>query len=89
MFTFRRGRASWRISCCRGSSRSVRSRSLSVRAGTAEARPCTSGASVPLSDPDRVVTRLDSFISAYGARATLFELWNRNPAIFELLVLLV
>ena len=43
---------------------------------------------VPLSDPDRVVTRLDSFISAYGARATLFELWNRNPAIFELLVLL-
>jgi glutamate-ammonia-ligase adenylyltransferase len=43
---------------------------------------------IPLSDPDRVVTRLDSFISAYGARATLFELWNRNPAIFELLVLL-
>jgi glutamate-ammonia-ligase adenylyltransferase len=43
---------------------------------------------VPLSDPDRVVTRLDGFISAYGARATLFELWNRNPAIFELLVLL-
>jgi glutamate-ammonia-ligase adenylyltransferase len=43
---------------------------------------------VPLSDPDRVVTRLDSFISAYGARATLFELWNGNPAIFELLVLL-
>jgi glutamate-ammonia-ligase adenylyltransferase len=41
-----------------------------------------------LSDPDRVVTRLDSFISAYGARATLFELWNRNPAIFDLLVLL-
>ena len=45
-------------------------------------------ANVPLSDPDRVVTRLDSFISAYGARATLFELWNRNPTIFELLVLL-
>ena len=41
-----------------------------------------------LSDPDRVVTRLDSFISAYGARATLFELWNTHPAIFELLVLL-
>lgn len=40
----------------------------------------------PLSDPDRVVTRLDSFIAAYGARATLFELWNSNPAIFELLV---
>jgi len=43
---------------------------------------------VPLSDPDRVVTRLDSFITAYGARATLFELWNRNSAIFQLLVLL-
>ena len=42
----------------------------------------------PLSDPDRVITRLDSFISAYGARATLFELWHSNPAIFELLVLL-
>lgn len=40
----------------------------------------------PLSDPDRVVTRLDSFIAAYGARSTLFELWNSNPAIFELLI---
>src|SRR5436189_4267475 len=41
-----------------------------------------------LSDPDRVVTRLDSFIAAYGARSMLFELWNSNPAIFELLLLL-
>ena len=41
-----------------------------------------------LSDPDRVVTRLDSFIAAYGARATLFEVWNTNPAIFDLLTLL-
>jgi [glutamine synthetase] adenylyltransferase / [glutamine synthetase]-adenylyl-L-tyrosine phosphorylase len=41
-----------------------------------------------LSDPDRVVTRLDSFIAAYGARSMLFELWNSNPAIFDLLVLL-
>jgi len=41
-----------------------------------------------LSDPDRVVTRLDTFIAAYGARATMFELWNSNPAIFDLLVLL-
>lgn len=46
------------------------------------------GNRIPLSDPDRVVTRLDSFIAAYGARATLFELWNSNPAIFELLLLL-
>ncbi len=41
-----------------------------------------------LSDPDRVVTRLDSFIAAYGARSTLFELWNSNPTIFDLLILL-
>ncbi|HWD91158.1 MAG TPA: bifunctional [glutamate--ammonia ligase]-adenylyl-L-tyrosine phosphorylase/[glutamate--ammonia-ligase] adenylyltransferase [Verrucomicrobiae bacterium] len=41
-----------------------------------------------LSDPDRVVTRLDSFIAAYGARSTLFELWNSNPAIFDLVALL-
>ncbi len=33
-----------------------------------------------------MVTRLDSFISAYGARATLFELWNSNPGVFELLL---
>ena len=46
------------------------------------------GLTAPLSDPDRVVTRLDSFIAAYGARATLFEMWNSNPGIFELLVLL-
>jgi glutamate-ammonia-ligase adenylyltransferase len=54
---------------------------------TASRAPSPAG-DAPLSDPDRVVTRLDSFLSAYGARATLFELWNRNPAIFELLVLL-
>jgi len=40
------------------------------------------------SDPDRVVKRLDSFISAYGARGQLFELWNRHPEIFDLLLLL-
>src|SRR5262249_36839566 len=44
------------------------------------------GTDFVLSDPDRVVTRLDSFISAYGARAVLFELWNSNPTIFELLL---
>jgi glutamate-ammonia-ligase adenylyltransferase len=33
--------------------------------------------------------RLDAFIAAYGARATLFELWNSNPSIFQLLVLLL
>jgi glutamate-ammonia-ligase adenylyltransferase len=39
-----------------------------------------------LSDPDRVVARLDSFISAYGARSVLFEMWAANPKLFELLV---
>lgn len=41
-----------------------------------------------LSDPDRVLARLDSFITAYGARATLYELWTSNPSLFELLLLL-
>lgn len=41
-----------------------------------------------LSDPDRVLLRTDSFISTYGARATLFELWARHPLIFESLLLL-
>jgi glutamate-ammonia-ligase adenylyltransferase len=59
------------------------------RAGAAEARAgAPEAAAKTLSDPDRVVTRLDAFIAAYGARATLFELWNRNPTIFELLLLL-
>ena len=39
-----------------------------------------------LSDPDRVVARLDSFISAYGARMMLFEMWAANPKLFELLI---
>ena len=41
-----------------------------------------------LSDPDRVVARLDSFVSAYGARATLYEMWSSNPSLFELMLLL-
>ncbi|MGA3180356.1 MAG: bifunctional [glutamate--ammonia ligase]-adenylyl-L-tyrosine phosphorylase/[glutamate--ammonia-ligase] adenylyltransferase [Verrucomicrobiota bacterium] len=41
-----------------------------------------------LSDPDRVLVRLQSFIEAYGARATLYEQWSRKPALFELLLLL-
>jgi glutamate-ammonia-ligase adenylyltransferase len=39
-----------------------------------------------LSDPDRVLVRLDSFVSAYGARATLYELWAQRPTLFELLL---
>ncbi|HMJ90358.1 MAG TPA: bifunctional [glutamate--ammonia ligase]-adenylyl-L-tyrosine phosphorylase/[glutamate--ammonia-ligase] adenylyltransferase [Candidatus Acidoferrum sp.] len=41
-----------------------------------------------LSDPDRVVARIDSFVSAYGARATLYEMWTSNPALFELMLFL-
>ena len=41
-----------------------------------------------LSDPDRVFARLDSFITAYGARAMMFETWAANPQVFELLLLL-
>ena len=41
-----------------------------------------------LSDPDRVIVRLDAFISAYGARATLFESWISNLSVFKLLLLL-
>ncbi len=41
-----------------------------------------------LSDPDRVMARLDSFISAYGSRSMLFETWASNPSFFELLLLL-
>jgi glutamate-ammonia-ligase adenylyltransferase len=41
-----------------------------------------------LSDPDRVLVRLDSFIDAYGARATLYEMWTQNPSLFEMLILL-
>ncbi|HTV41122.1 MAG TPA: bifunctional [glutamate--ammonia ligase]-adenylyl-L-tyrosine phosphorylase/[glutamate--ammonia-ligase] adenylyltransferase [Candidatus Sulfotelmatobacter sp.] len=41
-----------------------------------------------LSDPDRVLARLDAFVSAYGSRATLFDVWNNNPKYFELLLLL-
>ncbi|HEY2952844.1 MAG TPA: hypothetical protein VGK40_09685 [Verrucomicrobiae bacterium] len=39
-----------------------------------------------LSDPDRVLTRIDSFISAYGARAMLYETWTNTPSLFELLL---
>ena len=40
-----------------------------------------------LSDPDRVLTRLDSFISAYGSRGMLYEAWFANRPLFELLLL--
>src|SRR5690606_2941971 len=39
-----------------------------------------------LSDPDRVLTRIDSFVSAYGTRAPLYESWGSHPQFFELLI---
>lgn len=46
------------------------------------------GTGLIFSDPDRVLARLDGFVSAYGARAMLFETWAHNPAYFDLLLLL-
>jgi [glutamine synthetase] adenylyltransferase / [glutamine synthetase]-adenylyl-L-tyrosine phosphorylase len=42
----------------------------------------------PLSDPDRVLVRLDSYVTAYGSRSMLYETWTSNPSIFQLLLLL-
>lgn len=41
-----------------------------------------------LSDPDRVLARLDTFINRYGARSVLFETWTHHPSYFGLLLLL-
>jgi glutamate-ammonia-ligase adenylyltransferase len=49
-------------------------------------RPPTSD--LRLSDPDRVLTRLASFTSAYAARVPLLELWTDNPSLFELMLML-
>ncbi|HZT21922.1 MAG TPA: hypothetical protein VFB55_03340 [Verrucomicrobiae bacterium] len=54
--------------------------------GGVDGAPAARG--VVLSDPDRVLTRLDSFIAAYGARGALMEMWSYNPALFELMLLL-
>ncbi len=62
-----------------------------VRTGRAAVpAPPAIGAGAPecLSDPDRALARLDSFIAAYGARAPLYELWTVNPSLFKLLLLL-
>ncbi len=49
------------------------------------------GAAAPpspfLSDPDRVLARLDAFIARYGARAMLYEAWVSNSSLFQLLLL--
>ena len=59
--------------------------------GGSDLRPPTSDfrlSDLRLSDPDRVLTRLESFISAYAARVPLLELWTGNPALFELMLML-
>ena len=56
--------------------------------GEATQKPETGKPKLLLSDPERVLARLDSFITAYGARATMVETWNGNPQLFELLLLL-
>jgi glutamate-ammonia-ligase adenylyltransferase len=40
-----------------------------------------------LSDPDRVLARLDAYVSNYGARSTLYEAWVGNTSLFRLLLL--
>lgn len=56
--------------------------------GRPAVRPSASPIAFRLSDPDRVLVRLDSFVSAYGSRALLYETWVHNSALFELLLLL-
>lgn len=41
-----------------------------------------------LSDPDRVLIRLDSYVGAYGSRSMVYESWNANASIYELMLLL-
>ncbi|MGA9778655.1 MAG: bifunctional [glutamate--ammonia ligase]-adenylyl-L-tyrosine phosphorylase/[glutamate--ammonia-ligase] adenylyltransferase [Verrucomicrobiia bacterium] len=58
------------------------------KAGSQKAETEEIASGLRLSDPDRVLARLDSYIAAYGSRSTLFELWNNNPKLFELMLLL-
>jgi glutamate-ammonia-ligase adenylyltransferase len=63
-------------------------RFLGLCHGQSQDLPHAQSGPVRLSDPDRVLARLDSFVSAYGSRALLYETWVNNPALFELLLLL-
>jgi [glutamine synthetase] adenylyltransferase / [glutamine synthetase]-adenylyl-L-tyrosine phosphorylase len=62
--------------------------SLCRESGASASGPDKMLARPALSDPDRVLARVDSFISAYGTRAMLFEIWASNPSLFELLLML-
>ncbi len=59
---------------------------LSICPGSPFQRPASSRIHSVLSDPDRVLTRLDRFIQAYGSRSTLYEAWSATPPFFELLL---
>jgi glutamate-ammonia-ligase adenylyltransferase len=74
------------LALCPRQKAEARSRKSEVEKTAADLRPRTSD--LWLSDPDRVLTRLASFISAYAARVPLLELWNGNPALFELMLML-
>ncbi|HEV2434633.1 MAG TPA: hypothetical protein VG077_01415 [Verrucomicrobiae bacterium] len=78
-----------------GGSRKAEAGNVKSKVGepASDPRPPTAGLRSPisglrLSDPDRVLTRLASFISAYAARVPLLELWTGNPALFELMLML-
>ena len=43
-------------------------------------------AAAVLSDPDRVLARLTTFTTAYGARTSLFKAWSHHPKVFDLLL---
>ena len=74
---------------CPASGEAAKPAAEAAPSGLAAGVPAPAGQAVSvLSDPDRVLARLDSYVSAYGARATLFELWATNPSLFGLLVLL-
>jgi glutamate-ammonia-ligase adenylyltransferase len=51
-------------------------------APTASTASPTAHAEFALSDPDRVLARLDSYITSYGTRALLYELWTTRPNVF-------
>ena len=60
----------------------------SAAAAAAPLAGSASSTAAVLSDPDRVLARLDSFVAAYGARSTLYEMWAHNPSLFGLLLML-
>jgi glutamate-ammonia-ligase adenylyltransferase len=81
------------LALCPGRKPEAGGRRSEVKSQQAEAEKIASGLRPPtsnlrLSDPDRVLTRLASFISAYAARVPLLELWNGNPPLFELMLML-